>query len=295
MSEYLQVWRARVAEASVARLLAVRPAAIAEAQALCPELLGAELVRVEDDGEGMDADDARLAVERHATSKIARPEDLSAIRTLGFRGEALPSIASVSHFVLMTRARGAESGTDIRMDGGTIASVRETGTREGTAVEVSDLFYNLPARRKFLKSDTAEATQISRLMTQFALGYPEIGWVLTSGSRSLLECPPAVGLPERLTRLRSERMRRLYASALASCSSVVAYSEHEVESLRTEHAHRRLGFQDSEVRRWFQAAGLVPGRILRLDGDPLTVCLWTATRAANDAETATGNAAREMA
>lgn len=76
---------------------------------------------------------------------------------------------------------------------------------------------------------------------------------------------------------------------------VADFAPHEVESLRTEHAHRRLGFQDSEVRRWFQAAGLVPGRILRLDGDPLTVCLWTATRAANDAETATGNAAREMA
>jgi len=169
------------------------------------ELGGKKLIRVEDDGEGMDREDAQLAVERHATSKIARPEDLSAIRTLGFRGEALPSIASVSHFVLRTRARGASSGTEIRIDGGTVASVREIGTREGTCIEVADLFYNLPARRKFLKSDTAEATQVSRLVTQMALGYPEIGWVVVSGARTLLETPPATGLAERFFQLFGER------------------------------------------------------------------------------------------
>ncbi|MGH9372188.1 MAG: DNA mismatch repair endonuclease MutL, partial [Vicinamibacterales bacterium] len=169
------------------------------------ELGGKKLIRVEDDGEGMEAEDAQLAVERHATSKIARPEDLGAIRTLGFRGEALPSIASVSHFVLRTRRRGSESGTEIRINGGGITSVREVGTREGTSIEVSDLFYNLPARRKFLKSDAAEASQISRLLTQLALGYPEIGWVLTSGPRKLLECPPAPGLAERFFQLFGER------------------------------------------------------------------------------------------
>src|SRR5215207_8373545 len=105
------------------------------------ELGGKKLIRVEDDGDGMDADDAQLAVERHATSKIAGPDDLGAIRTLGFRGEALPSIASVCHFVLRTRARGAESGTEVRIDGGQLMSVREVGTREGTCIEISDLFY----------------------------------------------------------------------------------------------------------------------------------------------------------
>src|SRR3954453_7636799 len=135
------------------------------------ELGGKKLIRVEDDGEGMDPDDARLAIQRHATSKIARADDLGAIRTLGFRGEALPSIASVSHFTLRTRARGSVTGTEIRVNGGTVGSAREVGPPEGTSIEVADLFFNLPARQKFLKSDTAEASQISRLVTQMALGY----------------------------------------------------------------------------------------------------------------------------
>ena len=174
--------------------------------AIAIELGGKKLLRVEDDGEGMDADDARLAIERHATSKIATPEDLGAILTLGFRGEALPSIASVSHFVLRTRARGSASGTEIRVNGGTIASDREIGAPEGTSIEVADLFYNLPARRKFLKSDSAESAQISRLVTQMALGYPEVGFSLTSGGRKLLECPPANGLGERFYQLFGERL-----------------------------------------------------------------------------------------
>ena len=174
--------------------------------AITIELGGKKLLRVEDDGEGMEPEDARLALERHATSKIASPEDLGAIRTLGFRGEALPSIASVSHFVLRTRARGTESGTEIRVNGGTVASDREIGAPEGTSIEVSDLFYNLPARRKFLKSDTAESAQISRLVTQMALGYPEVGFSLTSGGRKALECPPANGLGERFFQLFGERL-----------------------------------------------------------------------------------------
>src|SRR5687767_12870337 len=175
--------------------------------AVAIELGGKKLIRVEDDGEGMEPEDAQLAVERHATSKIRTPDDLGAIRTLGFRGEALPSIASVSRFVLRTRARGAGSGTEVRIDGGKLASVREVGTREGTCIEVADLFFNLPARRKFLKSDVAEATQVSRLVTQLALGYPEIGWSVTSGGRKLLECPPAKELAERFFQLRSEERR----------------------------------------------------------------------------------------
>ncbi len=169
------------------------------------ELGGKKALRVEDDGEGMDPADARLAIERHATSKIAVSDDLAAIRTLGFRGEALPSIASVSHFTLRTRARGSATGTEIRVNGGTVSSEREVGAPEGTSITVEDLFYNLPARRKFLKSDTAESTQISRLVTQMALGYPEVGFSLTSGGRRLLECPPAAGLRERFFQLFGER------------------------------------------------------------------------------------------
>src|SRR5205085_9521977 len=102
------------------------------------ELGGKKLVRVEDDGEGMAPDDARLALERHATSKIRRADDLAAILTLGFRGEALPSMASVSHFVLRTRSRGAASGTEIRVNGGAVASEMETASAEGTSIEVND-------------------------------------------------------------------------------------------------------------------------------------------------------------
>jgi len=173
--------------------------------AVAIELGGKKSIRVEDDGEGMEPEDARLAIERHATSKISGPDDLAAILTLGFRGEALPSIASVSHFTLRTRARSSATGTEIRVNGGAISSEREVGAPEGTCIEVDDLFYNLPARRKFLKSDTAEATQISRLVTQMALGYPEVGFTLTSGGRRLLACPPTAGLGERFFQLFGER------------------------------------------------------------------------------------------
>jgi DNA mismatch repair protein MutL len=173
--------------------------------AITAEFGGKKLIRVEDDGEGMDPDDARLAIERHATSKIRRADDLERISTLGFRGEALPSIASVSHFMLRTRARGDQAGTEIRVNGGAVASVAEAGMPEGTSIEVSDLFYNLPARRKFLKSDAAEAAQLSRVVTQLALCYPEIGFNLTSSGRKVLQCPPVASLRERLYQLYGER------------------------------------------------------------------------------------------
>jgi DNA mismatch repair protein MutL len=169
------------------------------------ELGGKKQVRVDDDGEGMEPDDARLAIERHATSKIRRADDLAAISTMGFRGEALPSIASVSHFVLRTRARGHQSGTEIRVNGGTVASVAEVGAPEGTRVEVNDVFYNLPARRKFLKSDGAESAQVSRVVTQLALAHPSIGVTLTSASRTVLQCPPSVSMRDRLFQLYGER------------------------------------------------------------------------------------------
>jgi DNA mismatch repair protein MutL len=169
------------------------------------ELGGKKQVRVEDDGEGMEPEDARLALERHATSKIRRADDLAAIATLGFRGEALPSIASVSHFVLRTRARGQQSGTEIRVNGGAVASVAEVGVPEGTRVEVNDLFYNLPARRKFLKADGAESAQVSRIVTQLALANPAIGFTLTSAGRTVIQCPPAVSLRDRLYQLYGER------------------------------------------------------------------------------------------
>jgi DNA mismatch repair protein MutL len=173
--------------------------------AISVELGGKKLIQVEDDGEGMTPEDARLAIERHATSKIRRADDLERIATLGFRGEALPSIASVSHFTLRTRARGGESGTEVRLNGGAVASVTEAGMREGTSIAVADLFYNLPARRKFLKSDAAESAQVSRIVTQLALCYPEIGFTLVSAGRKVLQCPPVSTLRDRLYQLYGER------------------------------------------------------------------------------------------
>ena len=169
------------------------------------ELGGKKQVRVEDDGEGMEPEDARLAIERHATSKIRRADDLAAILTHGFRGEALPSIASVSHFVLRTRARGQQSGTEVRVNGGAVASVSEIGAAEGTIVEVNDLFYTLPARRKFLKSDGAESAQVSRIVTQLALAYPQVGFTLTSAARTVLQAPPAASLRDRLFQIYGDR------------------------------------------------------------------------------------------
>jgi len=173
--------------------------------AVTVEFGGKKLVRVEDDGEGMDAEDARLALERHATSKITSADDLAAIRTHGFRGEALPSLASVSHLTLRTRARGTPSGTTIKVSGGTVTSIVEAGLPEGTMIEVADLFYNLPARRKFLKSDAAESAQVSRIVTQLALAYPRIGFTLVSAGRTVLQCPPVTTTRERLFQLYGER------------------------------------------------------------------------------------------
>jgi DNA mismatch repair protein MutL len=166
---------------------------------------GKRLVRVEDDGAGMDPEDARLSLERHATSKIRRADDLDAIVTLGFRGEALPSIASVSHFRLRTRQRGDPSGTEVRVNAGVIESMVEAGGPEGTLVEVADLFYNLPARRKFLKSDAAESAQISKMVTQLALCYPQVGFTLVSAGRTVLVCPPVRSTGDRLFQLYGDR------------------------------------------------------------------------------------------
>ena len=169
------------------------------------DLGGKRLIRVDDDGSGMDPEDARLAIERHATSKIRRADDLAAIATLGFRGEALPAIASVSHFVLRTRTAEMVAGTEIRVNGGALASITEAGVPAGTSLEVGDLFYNLPARRKFLKSDGAESAQVSRIVTQLALCYPEVGFTLTSAGRKVLQTPPVSTLRERLYQLYGER------------------------------------------------------------------------------------------
>ena len=138
-------------------------------------------------------------------ARFSKADDLGAIVTLGFRGEALPSMASVSHFKLRTRARGSDSGTEIRVNAGIVESVVEAGGPEGTMVEVADVFYNLPARRKFLKSDGAEAAQVSRLVTQLALCYPEVGFTLTSSGKKILAVPPVTSVSDRLYQIYGDR------------------------------------------------------------------------------------------
>ena len=137
---------------------------------------GTRLIEVRDDGVGMTAEDARLALERHATSKLRDEAGLTSIATLGFRGEALPAIASVSHFTLTTRARGATSAIRLKCDGGSSPSVEEVGAPEGTRVSVADLFFNTPARRKFLKKPATEIAQLTEVVLRLSLSRPEVGF-----------------------------------------------------------------------------------------------------------------------
>ena len=167
---------------------------------------GISLVRVIDDGCGMDRDDALLSLERHATSKIRSAADLQAVATLGFRGEALPSIASVSRFRLTTREADALAGTEIIINGGKIDVVRDGGEAPGTQVEVRSLFYNLPARRKFLRSENTESRNIEHQIHLQAIGHPEIGFSLMRDDRIVFQLPTAATL--------SDRIRDLYGAEL---------------------------------------------------------------------------------
>src|SRR5881392_3777537 len=159
---------------------------------------GMSRIRVVDDGYGMDRDDALLSLERHATSKIASAADLAAINTLGFRGEALPSIASVSRFRLTTREHGAVAGTEILVNGGRIETVRDGGEAPGTQIEVRSLFYNVPARRKFLRSETTETRNIEHQFFLQALAHPAIGFSLVREDKIALQLPITTSLRDRI-------------------------------------------------------------------------------------------------
>ncbi len=159
---------------------------------------GRSLVRVVDDGEGMSPEDALLALERHATSKIATAEDLHAIRSMGFRGEALPSIAAVSRLEMITREKEAVSGTRIVVEGGTIRSVEDVGCPPGTSITVRDLFYNVPARRKFLRTVETETAHISDMFLRLALAQPELYWQLVHHERTVHDFPQAASLHDRV-------------------------------------------------------------------------------------------------
>jgi DNA mismatch repair protein MutL len=159
---------------------------------------GKRLIRMVDDGCGMSHDDALLAFERHATSKIRSAEDLFEISTLGFRGEALPSVAAVSRLVLETRHASENSGTRLELAGGKLRDVKEVAWAVGTRVEVRDLFYNTPARRKFLKSESTELGHIASLVTHYALAHPDKSFRLISLSNEILNVSPVSSLRERV-------------------------------------------------------------------------------------------------
>ena len=168
---------------------------------------GKRLIRVSDNGTGMEREDALLALERHATSKVNRIEDLEQIQTFGFRGEALASIASVSQFELLTRTPDALIGTKVNADGGGVRSVQESGCSPGTHMSVNNLFYNVPARLKFLKTDTTEMNHVTNQVTWTALAYPNIQFSLTHNSRSILDV--------RACDSHLERVRLLYGKEFA--------------------------------------------------------------------------------
>ena len=153
---------------------------------------GRSLIRVTDDGFGMSRDDALLCLERHATSKIQKAEDLSAVTTMGFRGEALPSIASVSRFTLTTRERegSALEATQLVVSGGKLLEVKSAGAPAGTSIEVRQLFFNLPARKKFLRTEETEFAHIQHYLTVAALAHPHVGFTLVRDSRPLWQLPP---------------------------------------------------------------------------------------------------------
>ena len=159
---------------------------------------GKKLIQITDNGCGMVRDDAMLAFERHATSKIKNAEDLLSIATLGFRGEALPSIASVSRLRLETRAAEEPSGTVVEINGGKIARVEEAGLPPGTSITVRDLFFNVPARKKFLKTESTELSHIASLVTHYALAHPDKHFELHSAANALLVAPPVAGHSERV-------------------------------------------------------------------------------------------------
>jgi DNA mismatch repair protein MutL len=159
---------------------------------------GRRLVRVVDDGSGMEPDDARLALRRHATSKIASADDLWGLRTFGFRGEALPSIAAVSRLTLATRPADAPAGFKLTVEAGVETDAREVGIPAGTQVEVRDLFFNTPARAKFLKSEATEKANVSEAMLRLAIAHPEVHFRLRVSGSTALDLPPHRDLAERV-------------------------------------------------------------------------------------------------
>ena len=214
---------------------------------------GRGLIRVTDDGIGMNRDDALLCLERHATSKIQRAEDLQSIATMGFRGEALPSIASVSRFTLTTREQGEANpeGTQVIINGGKITEVKAAGCAPGTAIEVRQLFYNLPARRKFLRSEETERAHIQHYLTLAALAHPGVAFTFTNDARVVWQLPAIANALESSSRLDAlrERLRALLGTD-TSLLAVDFTGELETTNDEPDSQNPALHVSHSEFRIW---------------------------------------------
>jgi DNA mismatch repair protein MutL len=199
---------------------------------------GRSLIRVTDDGTGMSRDDALLCLERHASSKIQKAEDLAAIATMGFRGEALPSIASVSRFTVTTRERDSQSpeGTQVIINGGKVVEVKAAGTATGTSVEVRQLFLNLPARRKFLRTEETEAAHIQHYLTLAALAFPEVAFTFQKDGRTVWQLPAQKSgdIPQQHVSALRERFRALLGDVKlldVDFSASFSVPNHDVEEV----------------------------------------------------------------
>lgn len=217
---------------------------------------GRSLVRVSDDGLGMSRDDALLCLERHATSKIVRAEDLAAISTMGFRGEALPSIASVSRFILTTRERDNESpeATQVIIGAGKIQEVKAAASAAGTTVEVRQLFFNLPARRKFLRTEETESAHIQHYLTLAALAFPNVAFTFLKDGRTIWQLPGVKTGNQAAARLAAlaERVRALYGAdeklvAVDFTADLHAPAEPDPESSDGESSEERA---EAPLRLW---------------------------------------------
>ena len=194
------------------------------------EVGGKRMIRVIDDGHGMIHDDALLAFERHATSKLKSADDLLSISTLGFRGEALPTIAAVSRLLLETRDESEAEGTRLEFAGGKLINVKPAGLPAGTTISVADLFYCVPARKKFLKSDTTELGHIASLVTHYALANPDKQFILTTPTQEIINCPPAEKLADRIYQLFGRQsMEELVEIPPTSAAFRAAITEPELE------------------------------------------------------------------
>jgi DNA mismatch repair protein MutL len=194
------------------------------------EVGGKRMIRVIDDGHGMTHDDALLAFERHATSKLRSADDLLSIATLGFRGEALPTIAAVSRLLLETRDETEADGTRIEFAGGKLIGVKPAGLPAGTTVSVADIFYCVPARRKFLKSDTTELSHIASLVTHYALANPAKQFILTTPTQEIINCSPAENLADRVYQLFGRQaLEELVEIPAVSAPFRAAITEPELE------------------------------------------------------------------